>query len=100
MVSIKMNYRSLNAPYKCLEMAQIIFDKYATLTDAARYFCASELEEIKKQFTADLMQGEKQQYIKHLLEQIEGIKPSGMHGAYDFKLIREYEEVIKEIELF
>lgn len=100
MTKIKLTYKDLNAPYKCISYAEELHSVFCDLTDARRYFCADELEESKKQFINDLMQGEKQHYIDFLKNEIEEIKPAGLYGAYDFGLIREYETLINKIENF
>lgn len=82
------------------QIVEQIFANYCDLTEARRYFCFDELEESKKQFIDDLMQGEKQNYIDFLKNEIEEIKPAGLHGVYDFGLIREYEALINKIENF
>lgn len=82
------------------QILEQLFANYCDLTDAGRYFCADELEESKKQFIDDLMHGEKQHYIDFLKNEIEEIKPAGLHGVYDFELIREYEAIIDKIENF
>ena len=100
MTKIKLTYKDLNAPYKCVSYAEAIHSIICDLTDARHYFCAEELQESKKQFIDDLIQGKKQHYIDFLKNEIEEIKPAGLHGVYDFELIREYEEIINKIENF
>lgn len=100
MGKIVLNFRDLNAPYKCIEKANEIFKKYAELTEAERYFSKEEIKESKEAFISDILEGFKNHYIDFLKSQIEEIKPAGLHGVYDFGLIAEYENIIKEIERF
>ena len=100
MSKIKLNYRSINPPYKAKEEATNIFNEYANLIDARRYFSHDELEESKKCFICDLVNGFKTQYIQTIKAQIEEIKPVGLHGVYDFDLIRDYETILQRIIAF
>ena len=100
MSKIKLNYRSINPPYKAREEATNIFNEYANLTDASRYFSEEELEESKEVFILDLLNGSKTQYINAIIEQISEIKPIGLHGVYDFDLIRDYETILQRIIAF
>lgn len=98
--TIKLYYTSLHSAYECRNHASDIFDYIAELTDAKRFFSDEELSENKETFISDLMNGHKQHYIDFLNTQIQEIKPAGLHGVYDFELIREYEEIINKIENF
>lgn len=100
MSKITLHYRSICPPYRAKEEAENIFNEYADLTDARRYFSGEELEESKQAFITDLMNGCKEHYIKTIDEQINEIKPCGVHGVYDFNLIRQYEAIVERIKAF
>lgn len=100
MSKIKLGYSSIYPQYLAKEEAENIFNEYADLTDARRYFSVEELEESKQAFIIDLMNGNKEHYTKHILEQIEEIKPVNGRGVYDFALIGEYEMLLKRIQAF
>ena len=100
MSKITLHYRSICPPYRAKEEAENIFNEYADLTDAGRYFSEEELESSKQLFITDLMNGNKKHYTKHILEEMEEIKPDNIHGVYDFVLLRSYERVIALIEAF
>lgn len=85
--------------YKMKECISI-FDDYADLTDSRRYFSDEEIEQSKQTFIDDLMNGQKEHYIKTIIEQIEETKPVNGRGVYDFVLIGEYETLLKRIQLF
>ena len=100
MSKIKLTYRDLNAPYKCESYLDSLHSIICDLTDARRYFCSEELQESKKQFIADMMDGKKKHYISFIEEQIDEMKPAGLHGVYNLSLIREYEKVLDMIKNF
>jgi hypothetical protein len=100
MSKIKLGYSSIHPTYLAKEEAENIFNEYADLTDARRYFSDEELQESKRTFIVDLMNGHKEHYINHITEQINDIKPCGVYGVYDFNLIRQYEAIAERIKAF
>ena len=86
--------------YLYFKKACHIFEQYAELTDAPRYFSREEINENKKIFMFDLMNGCKSHYIDFLRNEIGEIIPAGVYGCYDLDLIREYRELLKQIEAF
>lgn len=100
MAKITLGYSSICPPYLAKEEAENIFNEYAYLTDARRYFSDEEIEQSKQSFITDLMNGHKEHYIKTIIEQIEETKPVNGRGVYDFVLIGKYETLLKRIQLF
>ena len=100
MSKIKLVYSSIHPPYLAKEEAENIFNEYADLTDAGRYFSDEEIGKSKESFIADLMNGHTKHYINHILQEKEEVKPDNLHGVYDLGLIRSYERIIALIEAF
>ena len=99
---LKLYYRDMNSPYKCKKRAMELFNKYAELSEAERYFSAEEIELCKNNFVRNLLDNEKQVYIDYLNQQIEELKPidDAKNRVFDFGLIAEYEQLINDIERF
>jgi hypothetical protein len=55
---------------------------------------------MKTDFIVDLFNDSKSYYIDSITAQIKEIKPSKLHGVYDFGLIGEYENILRRIQSF